>query len=1162
MKNAPSLPFRNLCSVARRIALGCLILLLEAAMAFAQTAGTGALAGTITDSSGAVVPDAQVRITNTSTGEERTVISGLAGTYMAGLLPPGSYRVEVAKQGFKTATRADLQVAVTETASLNIQLTVGQATESVTIAAEAAIVQTESSALGRVVNTNDVTSLPLVTRNFTQILGLSPGAQTNPTNASELGRGTGGADGSSAGAKIVNGARAFDNNFEMNGIQVNDHFGTGARFANTDTTGGVPVPNPDTIQEFKVQTGQFDASYGRNAGANVTIVTKSGTNEFHGSLFEFLRNEDLNANTFFRNLTGAARPILRQNQYGFTAGGPIRKDRFFAFGSYQRTDQTNGLAPQCSAQVFSPPITDSRSAAALGALFGANGVKNSAGVPVAADGSNIDAAALKLLQLKLANGQYLFPSPQTLNAGAPFLTQGFSTFSAPCTYGENQFMTNVDFLQTTKSKFGGRYFQATSGQKASIPTVGSFGINNVPGINWTTDYGYHIASLSHSYVFTPRLLNQLNLGFNDISVSYGNAHLFNWSDLGVGVPLQGDAFPSVVIAGSYAVSTPSPIHYIQRSYNFADNVYYSLGKHTLRFGGGVSRNLADQWGYEQPSTVNFGSFTDFLTGGPLSGSLSITNLFDRKYRTWDGNAYVQDDYKVTPRLTLNLGLRYERLGTVNDVLGRNTDFNLGLVNTNPPATGTLAGYVVSKNFPGTVPSGVTQTDHKYAINGEHQNAWAPRFGFAWQILPKSSRFVLRGGFSINNSEPTALPEFFTSLSPPWALVQQNTPGLLAGHNFEQPFLQPYGLPSQLPSFIPYSSGAPYTNRLVFDDVHFRPAYSEQFSLNLQTDLGHNYLLEVGYVGAHGVHLTDSFYADQALLASASNPVHGVTTTTVGNILQRLPYPGFVPAVLIEINSQGQSWYNALQASLTKRLSKGLQFLLAYTYSKTLDSDGANIVSAAESTPNPGNQSLPHARYGPTNFDHRQRFVLSYTYDLPGLANGSRLARGLLNGWGLSGVTTIQTGASLTITDTNRNNAFGISGTNGDRAQLSGACTYSQIVNPGSVSSKVNSYFNAGCFTHQYPVIGSDGIATGFGNSGVGIVTGPGLVNFDTSLSKKTAVSWPNERANMEFRAEFFNLFNTPAFDNPDTSFFNPTFGRITNLIVSPRIGQLALKFNF
>src|SRR5215467_343952 len=341
-----------------------LVAIVGAPVLLAQTAGTGALSGIVSDASGASVLGAQVKVTSDSSGEVRTVTTSAGGTYSVPLLLPGTYLVEASKEGFRTISIPHVRIIVTETNALNIRLEVGQVSDKVIVEAEAIQLQTESSTLGHVTSGEQVQALPLAMRNFTQIIGLNPGVSTEIASAGELGRGGGG---NNQDPTVSSGNWAADNNFQMNGVGVNDIQQSGYFSA------GVAIPNPDTIQEFKVQTGQYDASYGRNAGANVDVVTKGGTNVYHGAAWEFFRNDDMNANTFFLNSVGAPRAVLKQNQFGGDFGGPIKKDKLQFFTSYQGTRQRNGLDLNCSSVIREAPLTNDRSAATLGALFAAYG---------------------------------------------------------------------------------------------------------------------------------------------------------------------------------------------------------------------------------------------------------------------------------------------------------------------------------------------------------------------------------------------------------------------------------------------------------------------------------------------------------------------------------------------------------------------------------------------------------------------------------------------------------------------------------------------------------------------------------------------------------------------------------------------------------------------
>jgi hypothetical protein len=334
-----------------------------ASAAWAQTANTGAITGSVLDPTGAVVQNAQIEIVSEATGATRKVTTDVDGVYRVPLLAPGPYHIEASASGFKIAARSGVPVRVTETTGLDVRLEVGSPTETINVEATPELTQTGSNALGRVTDERSVTNLPLVSRNFTQIIGLSPGVSVGLTDASQLGLGNGGMANFTNEDLSVNGARSYDNNFQMDGVNAND-----LASIEGGVSGGIAIPNPDSIAEFKVLTGQYDASYGRNAGANVNVVTKSGSNQFHGNLFEFFRNDALNGNNFFFNAAGVPRGILRQNQFGATIGGPIKKDKLFFFGSYQGTRQLNGIAPGASSTFVGPALTNDRTATALGAM--------------------------------------------------------------------------------------------------------------------------------------------------------------------------------------------------------------------------------------------------------------------------------------------------------------------------------------------------------------------------------------------------------------------------------------------------------------------------------------------------------------------------------------------------------------------------------------------------------------------------------------------------------------------------------------------------------------------------------------------------------------------------------------------------------------------------
>jgi len=1129
--------------------------------AVAQTASTGALAGVVTDASGSTIAGAQVQVTNEASGDVRTVTSGPAGNYSVPLLPPGLYTVYVTKSGFRSTTVPHAQVIVTETNALNIRLEVGQVSETVTVNEQVQQLQTEDSTLGRVTSGEQVNSLPLAMRNFTQIIGLNPGVSTEMANAGELGRGGGG---NNQDPTVSSGNWAADNNFQMNGVGVNDIQQSGYFSA------GVAIPNPDTIQEFKVQTGQYDASYGRNAGANVDVVTKGGTNQFHGALWEFFRNDDMNANTFFLNSHNQPRAVLKQNQFGGDFGGPIKKDKLQFFTSYQGTRQRNGLDLNCSSTIQEAPITDDRSAAALGALFaGQTGLFG--GTAVAANGSNINPVALALLNLKRPNGQFWIPTPQTYDLSNPnFDAQGSLAFSQPCPFTEDQFMTNADWEMSAKSKLTGRFFFANSAISQTLPQTNLTGGGSPPGapVNLTQDFRNF--SLTHTYIFSPTLVNEAEIAYHRIFATFAQSKTFNWSDVGVNVVPFDDSIPALAIdaggpTGLSLGGNGQNVLIAENTFTYQDSVSWTKGKHTFRFGAGLQREQNNQIGFHYLSGELFLSWPDFLLGlpggstasggngtpiGSMFGSLDLLGLFDRAYRDWEVWSYAQDDFKVTKRLTLNLGLRYDRIGDFGDALGRNAGFDPSLADTNPPAGGTLAGTTVPNNYSGTVPAGVTKLGNDFGLNGVGQNTWNPRLGFAYQLPWFSDKVVVRGGYGVYHSRSTGQPFLQLISAPPYGEFREELPNSTFTEQQPLPLSQP-----TFPTFIPYSPAT--ANAITFFAPQYRPPMVQEYSLGTQTQITPSLVLEVGYAGARGLHLIDERSVNQAGFASAANPINGQTTNTDANIQQRVPFLGFSSAQMLQIGSDASSWYNALLVSLNKRFSHGLQFQVSYTWAKDLSTSfgattGPNGATAV------GNQNSLAQEYGPDNFVRPQRVVINYTYQLPKPHSDSAFVQQTLGGWSVQGVTVFQTGHYLSVLDTNATNVFGITT---DRASLSGTCTPGQYVNSGSVSSKLSSYLNKSCFQNP-AVIGDDGVGTGFGNTGVGILRGPNELNFDFSLFKHFPLHKLRDTADLEFRSEFFNIFNHPLFQDPDTNFADGTFGQITNTYGNPRIIQIALKLTF
>jgi carboxypeptidase family protein/TonB-dependent receptor-like protein len=1141
---------------------GCAVALLNA-----QTSATGALSGVVFDGSGSVVSGAMIRLSVENGSEVGALLSSDDGSFRFASIPPSSYVLQASKTRFKTLTVQPLHIHVTETLRIELHLQLAIVAERAEVTGSESMIQLDTAALGKVTNENIVHQLPLATRNFSQLAGLSTGVVTGVYNAGELGIG------GTALAQIspsndglyVHGTRSYDNNWQLDGISVSDVLATGS------ASGGIPIPNPDALMEFKVQTGIYGAGFGRAAGANVAVITKAGTNQYHATLFEFLRNDVLNANDFFLNQANQRRPALKQNQFGFAFGGPIQKDKLLFFGSYQGTRQVNGIAGgqarvACSATLREPPLTNDRSPAALGSLFqnmsGAFG-----GVAVNRDGSNINQVALALLNFKLPNGRFLIPTPQTIDSSKPFASQGFSAFSEPCHFDENQLLANLDYKPSQKNQFAVRSLVSHDKQLVTFPGNGRIALENIAGFSSPGTSDFALFSLSYTYILSNARLNEARIGFVHTKSSTGANAPFAWSDIGAseGTMNKNNQLPSLQILGSASMGAAFPRTYAQNSF-VLDDVFTTISRsHTLQLGGSLTR-LKDPLHFDGfDSFIQFLSWPDFLLGlNATDNGSKFSNVYqsadgfgllDRDFRAWEVSAFAQDNYRITNSLTLDLGVRYEHPGQFADNLGRAASFDFNKANRNPAPGGSLDGYLVASNFQGAPLFGVTRVDNAFGTYGNGQNTIAPRAGFAWRLLPQTTRLVLRGGYGIYYSRPTGQSFTASILAAPFALTRTSTGPANAAATLQAPFAQPFPTPSSFPMFPPYSQTSKASINVLAPN--FRPAMVQQFSLNTQAALQKNLLLEVAYVGTRGTHLQRFRSLNQALNASPRNPVRGATSSTLANIPLRVPIPGILPDSFREMESEGSSWYNGLEASLRTKLSHGVQFLASYTFSKILDTDGSNIngTSAANTLPL-GDQNAPAHRWGRASFDRTHRFVFSETWDIPGPSDGVK--GHFLHGWSLATLLTIQSGTALTIADTNASNVYGISE---DRAELTGSCATNQLVREGPISLKLTNYFNASCFTTPR-VIGADGIGTDFGNSATGVVNGPGQANLDIAFSKAMFLSWPREKSSLQFRAEFFNALNHPQFTNPDSNFTSPTFGVISSTAVNARVGQIALRFYF
>jgi hypothetical protein len=1132
-----------------------------------QNASTGAISGTVLDPSGAAVTKAQIAVKSLTTGDQRTAVSQSNGTFSVQLLPPGNYQVQVSAPGFRTWNTENVTVGVTETATVSLRLQVGTSSQIVDVTGAETQIDTESAELGSVTDSRMITSLPLATRNYLQIIGLNPGVSTEVFDAGQLGKGDASQATGSAGMSS-NGAPTNDNNFQMNGLPVNDNFSAG------EFSGGIPIPNPDTIQEFKVATTPYDASNGRDAGASVDIITKTGSNQLHGSLFEYFRNDDMDANLWFLNFVKEPRAVLKQNQFGGTIGGPIIKDKLLYFGSYQGTRQRNGIDPNCSSTALVPPLTNNRSAAGLGTIFGGQygyiqTLLGGVGPSIASDGSNINPVALALMQMKAPGGGYLIPTPQIIAPGSYSDTQGTAVFSVPCPFAEDQYMANGDYIQNNKSTFQLRYFMANSNLTYTLPGARPAGAG-VPGFPFSNVLNFKNASITHNYAFSPNLLNQVQFGFNRQYNTLNQGESFSYSGVGATVPSFVNNIPGIAISAIGLGGNAENTIEVQNAFFVRDSLAWTHGRHNFRFGGDFTRSQTNSAYLQDLGGIYFLTFADFLLGldatdnGTAAAGLPYSNEYldemvpgnlARYYRYYDASGYVQDDFKVTPRLTLNVGLRFEHLGDFSEAHGVNTGVDLSLLNPNPPAGGTLQGYVVPSNYPGTPPAGVTRLDNNTGVRGLWQNTFEPRIGFAWR-LPNLEKVVLRGGYGFYRSRLGANGLVQNIASPPFAEIVYAVGSDNAPANLQNPLWQP------LPTFPTWPAAAySPTTAQSFNGLaqNVQWPVTQHYSLDVQTEVQKDMILDVAYGGARSTKLWVTQVSNQAALASPSNPIRGVTTNTLANIPLRVPYEGWASDGLFLIASNGQDWYNSLQVSLKKRFAHGLQFLASYSWIRDLTDVPGAVTSGGFGGMAYGDQFDLHNSYGSDEFIRPNRFVISYTYAIPSPWQPKSVAGEILGGWSLSGVTTAQSGHLLFAENTaDSTNIYGIPYT---RPNYTPGCV---VKEPGSVSERVISgqYFNVSCFSEPAPT-GSDGVATPFGNAPIGNIPGPDQFVWDMSLAKAFPTKWPTELTQLAFKADVFNVFNHPVFADPSTNFApGGGFGQILGTVSNPRVIQLDLKLSF
>lgn len=1228
----------------------------------AQTAATGAITGIVTDPSSGAIANTAVTATSLDTNQARTATTGSSGDYKFSLLPPGNYSLKFSAAGFKTSEVTSVTVNVTETSTVNQALQVGAVTQTVTVESTVETLQTESSTLGTTVTGTQINALPMANGNYTEILSLSAGTNVAVDNATSVGKGTQDIS--------ANGVNPGSNNYQMDGVAVNNIANSGSANDGTIYT-GIPIPSTDAIAEFKVQTSTYDASYGRNPGANVTVNTKTGSNDIHGSGFEFFRNSILNSSDYFYNqIAGQPHQILNQNQFGATIGGPIKKDKLFFFFSYRGTRGKNGVAAQGETSGALLPTTLDPYAAigSRGTCITPAAVPDTSTIAASCDAPAqafatamgiTNPVGLRIFQLTTGPGagvpnNYYIPAP---SSDPQFCNAiGTCNFDVPAIYHENQYVANGDYIINSKQTLTTKYFYTANPQTLYLGQGGG----DLPGTPVFTPWGNQavvvkLTSLvTNNFVNEARVSYQRNNGSANVVVPPGGcptasaANCGSPDQLGLQPLVPGFYEPPTiidVIDGFTLFGGLLPFKGPTNQLQMADQISWSHGKHSIRAGyeyewtnwplvdGGLQQGLELVLGdgavpcgpgcsLNGLEAGGFGTLAESpATAGPgwdvgclfcvkgITGENGITHF----YKLNNQSTYVLDDWKVSSRLTINVGLRWEFDGLLSDSLGRLTqvwldrmaggaDIPTAFSPTNPAG---IQQYVVPSNFAahfGPPPVGVGTATNRNSIEGHTPYSdFAPRFGFAWQPL-SGGKLVVRGGIGIfynrvgldsvvhayEQGYPYAATYDYSPPSSRWAMatIAQPYPQIsLVCMPSDPNCNSDFGL-GFAPRFANATTGVDSSLSTPFDPTSVHTPLVREYSLGTQYEFAPRWVLDLGYVGSSGINLLDyNHNHNQALLATPTNAFSSLCVAgicnTAANSQFRVPYPGYQTDGLAGSDDDGYSSYNSLQVTLRHQFSRGLSMQAAYTWDKDLSDvfygPSANINDALD----------VKSQYGRVSFDRPQRFVVNYSYDLPFGKSAQGIEGKLISGWNVSGITIAQSGDPLTFIaasgSTNATvetgGAYGTSTTSYldgvSTAQYCPGSNNGNVLASGSINSKVGvhppngtGYFNLSAFCAAPIVPFGDATATGFGNTGVGAVLGPGQFNWDISILKNTKLT---ERVNMQFRSDFYNAFNHAQFADPGGASFgtvgfeniaSPSSIEITHTNVNPRLIQFGLHFTF
>ncbi len=1106
----------------------CFVVLVLAGLNVAAQQITGSIRGIVADPTGASVQGASVSAKQTETGLIRTAITDRSGDYVLLELPVGHYRLQVEAMGFHTYIQQGIILNVNATATISVRLAVGAETQQVKVQADAQLIQGTVTSLGKTVSEREVLDLPLDGRNFTQLGLLQPGVVPLTPGLAEAGGSL-----RAGQAYAVNGQRPESNNFLIDG--ANNFNGVDGGF--------VLKPPVDAITEFRILTHNANAEFGNSLGSTTNVITRSGTNRYHGALWEFLRNDVFDATNYFAKNTEP----LKQNQFGGTFGGPIRRDKTFFFGFYEGFRNRQGE-------------TDSSTVPSLAERQG-----DFSALCTAQDGGFVGGFCQNpnhqlfnvFLNQPYPNNQFPVSSINPVSAGLlnffPLPNSGTNVFTSTQVVRQdtNQFGLRLDHYLAVSDVVNFRYMFSDGNQFNPIPTSGA----SVPGFPVGQEQRAQNFVAQETHSFSPAMIGVFRFSFLRNKFLYGErtnhtapASLgFNYQ------PSLGAAIgpPFIQVNGYTTIGDPitGPRNTYENAYDYSGSLSWVRGRNDVKLGGGYShlhvnvlQGIATNGFFVfVPFPIVPDAFATFLFGQPIF-FLQGRGDFSRGINGKSFNSYVQDTYKVTPRLTVNLGLRYELPSPYTEIHNRQTLFIPGRQSTVVPNA--PAGLL----YPGDrgVPSGLIPTFKK---------AFAPRVGVAWDPTG-SAKWLVTSAYGIfyepyytGQGGPLQSP----ISAPPYLQTEQ-----ISVPNFSDPY---NGAPPPAGSFA-----TPLTNLTLTPNLPL--PYSQDWDLTIQRSFGSDLLFEVGYVGTKGTKLPRFIEGNPTVYVPGFDS-SGQPLSTSGNADQRRLYSGCTlndPPSKCIYSSSGliagiaNSSYNSLQTSLKKRFSHGISFLASYTFSKSIDDASSFNLTGSASKPVAGENDLAQnpfnlaAERGRSLFDARHRFVFSYQWSLPFWRQPQGWYQQVLGGWQLNGIATLMSGTPFTVFDSNdvsqQGGAPEVTGFSANRPNLVPG------QNPNAGPHRTSSWLNSNAFSRIIPDPNS--AVQQFGTAGRNIARGPGYGNWDFSAFKNIHVT---ESKEFQFRAEFFNILNHPNFRLPDSDISSPTFNQIL-AAQSPRLIQLALKFLF